>query len=309
MSQSLAPGIPPPPPGPPPSNRKVEEDKIRRCLFANCRSVSNFEKIATLGEGTYGTVYSARDKANGLVYAIKKLKIHDTNYGFPITSLREINLLKQISSKFPHPNIIKLHEVVVGARSESIFLVFEYCDLDLSHLVDTMYISKEYFGECEIKTIIFQLLNAINHLHENHIVHRDLKMSNLLLNKHGILKLADFGLSKVFEANTKKYTRGVVTLWYRSPEVLLEMEYDHLCDVWSVGCIFGELLHFGRPILPGKNELNQFDLMCALLGYPKKDDWPEFFGIKANVFQQLKKYQFYKENRIAEKFSGVSAAG
>lgn len=291
---------------------KEDEEMIRKSLFANCRSVSNFEKIATLGEGTYGTVYSARDKSTQEIFAIKKLKIHDNNYGFPITSLREINLLKQLSVKFSHPNIIRLHEVVVGARQESVFLVFEYCDLDLSNLVDTMYLSKEYFSECEVKCLLFQLLNAINYLHENHIVHRDLKMSNLLLNSNGILKLADFGLSKQFEANIRRYTKGVVTLWYRSPEILLEMDYDHYCDVWSVGCIFGELLHFGRPILPGKNELNQFDLMCALIGYPKKEDWPDFFDpkiLKKQVSDQLKKYQFYKDNRIAEKFEGVSPAG
>lgn len=81
------------------------------------------------------------------------------------------------------------------------------------------------------------------------------------------------------------------------------MDYDGQSDVWSIGCIFAELINYGRPILPGKNELNQFDLMCSLLGFPVKENWPEFFYMKKETFNQLKRYQFYKENRLQERFS------
>ena len=185
--------------------KKIEKEKIRKKLFANCRGVSDFEKIAVLGEGTYGwlkaklgTVYSARDNTTGEIVAIKKLKIHEPEQGFPLTSLREINILKQLKRISPHPNIVNLKEVVVGAKSESIFLVFEYCEMDLGHLVDMLSIDREFFSECDIKCIMLQILNSILHLHQNFIIHRDLKLSNILVDSKGIMKLADFGLSKAY---------------------------------------------------------------------------------------------------------------
>lgn len=246
--------------------KKSEKEKLRKKLFANCRSVIDFEKISTLGEGTYGTVYSARDNKSGEIVAIKKLKIHEMEQGFPVTSLREINILKQLRRISPHPNIVNLKEVVVGARSESIFLVFEYCEMDLGHLVDMLCMDKIFFSECEIKCITLQILNSILHLHQNYIMHRDLKLSNILVNSQGIMKLADFGLSKTYEEDNTKYTGGVVTLYYRAPEIVIGHPYDQKSDMWSIGCIFGELLNFGKPILPGKNEEHQFELICSLIG-------------------------------------------
>lgn len=113
-------------------------------------------------------------------------------------SFREINILRQVQRISPHPNIVNLKEVVVGAKSESIFLVFEYCEMDLGHLVDQLAMDKIFFSECEIKCIMLQILNSVLHLHRNFIIHRDLKLSNILVNYNGIMKLADFGLSKSF---------------------------------------------------------------------------------------------------------------
>lgn len=126
------------------------------------------------------------------------MKIHEREQGFPVTSLREINILSHLKKIVPHPNVVKLREVVVGAKSESIFLVFEYCDIDLGRLMDIMYGQNAFFSEGEIKCIIYQTLNAINFLHLNYVVHRDLKVSNLLFNADGVIKLCDFGLSRFY---------------------------------------------------------------------------------------------------------------
>jgi serine/threonine protein kinase len=119
-----------------------EEALRKQLLLGNARCVSDFEKLAEIGEGTYGTVYKARDKASGKVVALKKVRMHNANDGFPITSLREINILSQLKS---HPNIIKLEEVVVGYKKDSVFLSFEYCEVDLANLVD--FISRKRGGQ------------------------------------------------------------------------------------------------------------------------------------------------------------------
>ena len=126
----------------------------KKVFFGNCRSVSDFEKLHTLGEGTYGTVYCAKDKISNNIVALKKVKIHDPESGFPITSLREIKTLQMLSG---HPNIVKLIEVVVGYKSDSVFLCFEYCIMDLANLVDRMYIEKLSFNESEVKCITLQV--------------------------------------------------------------------------------------------------------------------------------------------------------
>lgn len=118
--------------------------------------------------------------------------------GFPQTSIREINILKHLKELTPHPNIVNLKEVVVGKKLESIFLVFEFCDMDLGNVVDIMKREKEYFSEAEIKSIMLQMLHGMHYLHRNFIIHRDLKISNLLMTKDGIVKLADFGLSRSY---------------------------------------------------------------------------------------------------------------
>ena len=139
--------------------------------------------------------------------------------GFPITSLREISLLK----KCKHINIVNILDVVVGNNRDGIFLVFEYCEHDLSSLLN---IFKIPFTESEIKCLIIQLLSGLDYLHNNYIIHRDIKLSNLLYNNQGILKIADFGLARYYSDPSVIMTSTVVTLWYRSPELLLgEINY------------------------------------------------------------------------------------
>jgi serine/threonine protein kinase len=149
-----------------------------------CRSVTRFEKLNLIGEGTYGTVYRARDRASGDIVALKKIRPMKggSGGGFPLTSIREVSLLQAVS----HPNIIRLREIAVGRKVDNIFLVFDYCAHDLASLVERL---SRPFAEAEVKQIMCQLLEATAYLHANFIVHRDLKLSNLLVDAQGRLKV------------------------------------------------------------------------------------------------------------------------
>lgn len=147
-----------------------------------CRSVEEFHCMNRVEEGTYGVVYRAKDKRTGETVALKRLKMEKEKEGFPITSLREISSLLKIK----HENIVTVREIVVGSNMDKIYLVMEFVEHDLKSLMETM---KKPFLLGEIKTLLLQLLRAVAHLHDNWILHRDLKTSNLLLSHKGILKV------------------------------------------------------------------------------------------------------------------------
>lgn len=234
------------------------------------RSVDVFEKLEQVGEGTYGQVYMARSRFDGEIVALKKIRMDNEKEGFPITAIREIKILKSLD----HKNVIKLKEIVTSKNKGSIYMVFEYMDHDLTGLADRPGIR---FTVPQIKCYMKQLLTGLTYCHLNNILHRDIKGSNLLIDNQGVLKLADFGLARpcVLE-NSKSLTNRVITLWYRPPELLLGTQtYGPAVDMWSAGCIFAELLH-GKPILPGKDEMEQLDLIFKLCGSPGVDDWPDF---------------------------------
>ena len=236
--------------------------------------VDKFEKLNRLGEGTYGIVYRARRKsASAEIVALKRIRMDQENEGFPVSSLREISLLRQLS----HPNVLKVLEVAVGSDPQDIFLVMEYCEQDMAHLID--HVSTKYkrsvFKPSEVKCLIHQLLQGVCYLHKQFVLHRDLKLSNLLLNSSGMLKIADFGLARAFGEPKEPLTPKVVTLWYRSPELLLgDSKYTTAVDMWSIGCIFGEFIK-STPLLPGKSERHQLELICDLLGTPTTSIWPD----------------------------------
>lgn len=234
-----------------------------------CRSVEEFQCINRIEEGTYGVVYRARDKRTNETVALKRLKMEKEKEGFPITSLREISTLL----KAQHQNIVTVREIVVGSNMDKIYIVMEFVEHDLKSLMETM---KQPFLLGEVKTLMMQLLRAVAHLHDNWILHRDLKTSNLLLSHKGILKVGDFGLAREYGSPLKAYTPIVVTLWYRSPELLLQAkQYSYPIDIWSVGCIFGELLTM-KPLFPGKSEIDQLNIIFKDLGTPNEKIWPGY---------------------------------
>ncbi|KAK1287750.1 Cyclin-dependent kinase C-1 [Acorus calamus] len=245
------------------------------------RSVDCFEKLEQIGEGTYGQVYMAREIRTGEIVALKKIRMDNEREGFPITAIREIKILK----KLQHENVIQLKEIVTSPGPEneqgksdgnkyrgSIYMVFEYMDHDLTGLSDRPGMR---FTVPQIKCYMRQLLTGLHYCHVNQVLHRDIKGSNLLIDNEGNLKLADFGLARSFSSDHNgNLTNRVITLWYRPPELLLgTTKYGPAVDMWSVGCIFAELLH-GKPILPGKNEQEQLNKIFELCGSPDEVNWP-----------------------------------
>lgn len=253
---------------------ELEKDTLPSYFPAiqGCRSVEEFQCLNRIEEGTYGVVYRAREKRTDKIVALKRLKMEKEKEGFPITSLREINTLL----KAQHPNVVTVKEIVVGCNMDKIFIVMDYVEHDMKSLMETMKQKKTAFTPGEVKCLMTQLLQAVNHLHDNWILHRDLKTSNLLFSHSGVLKVGDFGLAREYGSPLKHYTPVVVTLWYRAPELLLgAKEYSTSVDMWSVGCIFAEFLRM-EPLFPGKTEMDQLSRIFKALGTPTEADWPEY---------------------------------
>jgi cell division cycle 2-like protein len=236
---------------------------------------------------------------SGEIVALKKLKMEKEKEGFPITSLREINMLL----KAKHPNIVFVKELVVGSNMDRIYIVMDYVEHDLKALMETM---KQPFLEGEVKTLLLQLLRAVHHLHDNWILHRDLKTSNLLLSHKGILKVGDFGLAREYGSPLRPYTPVVVTLWYRAPELLLGCkDYSTPIDMWSVGCIYAEFLQH-KPLFMGKSEIDQLNQIFKELGTPSEEIWPGY-----NELPITKKVTFTKRpfNNLRKRFPYLPQSG
>jgi len=235
------------------------------------RDVKVFQKKCQVGQGTYGSVFMGADKVNGDIVALKRINTEQEENGFPITAIREVKILKALK----HTNIVKLREIVTSKEKDEIpknvFMVFEYLEYDLTGILETPEIR---FTQDHIKSWSQQLLSGVHYMHTNKIIHRDLKASNLLINKRGELKIADWGLARSWNEEMKRLTNRVITLWYRPPELLLgSIEYDTKIDMWSVGCIIAEM--FRRSgFLKGANEAVQLDLIFKNAGHPTQEAWP-----------------------------------
>lgn len=265
----------------------------KRNMLQGSRSVFEYERLGKINEGSYGIVYKARDKKTGEMVALKKLKMGNEKEGFPLYYLREINTLLA----FDHPSIVNVREVVVDDSFDgfdNIYLVMDYIEHDLKALMQA---KKQPFSQSEVKCLMLQLLEGIKYLHDNWVLHRDLKTANLLLNNKGELKICDFGMSRQYGSPLKPYTSLVVTLWYRAPELLLgAKEYSTAVDMWSVGCIMAELLT-NKPLFDGKTELEQLNKIFRTLGTPNDKIWPGYCklpGSKANYVHQPY-YQLHKK--------------
>ncbi|KNG85988.1 cell division control protein 2 [Aspergillus bombycis] len=248
--------------------------------------MENYQKIEKIGEGTYGVVYKARELTHpNRIVALKKIRLEAEDEGVPSTAIREISLLKEMSD----PNIVRLLNIV-HADGHKLYLVFEFLDLDLKKYMEALPVSEGGrgkalpdgsalsksmgLGDAMVKKFMAQLIEGIRYCHSHRILHRDLKPQNLLIDRDGNLKLADFGLARAFGVPLRTYTHEVVTLWYRSPEILLGgRQYSTGVDMWSCGAIFAEMCT-RKPLFPGDSEIDEIFKIFRLLGTPDEIAWP-----------------------------------
>ena len=265
--------------------KEKEKEKEKKAKLFNQR----FRKVEFLGGGSYGNVYKVelKDKP-GEYYALKKFK-ENRNEGFNPSAIREISILKELN----HENIEKIIDTFYGVNC--LYVLFEYLEGVLSKLI------KCNLKEADIKGIMLQILSGVAEIHNNGILHRDLAPSNILLNKKGEVKIADFGLSRFIASPDKPMSNGVVTKYYRAPEIFFESSYYSFgIDIWSVGCIFGEML-LGEVMFRGNVEIDILTKIFTLLGVPNENNWPDS--------KQLKGYRLFKGGpayTIQKKFSKFS---
>ncbi|GLT83835.1 hypothetical protein SLE2022_021040 [Rubroshorea leprosula] len=249
------------------------------------RRANTFEKLDKIGQGTYSNVYKARDRLTGKIVALKKVRFDNLEPESIKFMAREILVLRRLD----HPNVVKLEGLVTSRMSSSLYLIFEYMEHDLAGLAACQGIK---ISEPQVKCYMKQLLSGLEHCHNRGVLHRDIKGSNLLISNEGILKIADFGLATFFNPDHKQpLTSRVVTLWYRPPELLLGATYYGVgVDLWSAGCILAELLA-GKPIMPGRTEVEQLHKIFKLCGSPSEEYWKKSKLPNATLFKPQQPYK------------------
>ena len=290
-----------PPPPLPPTTHKVK--KIMKRLKERPQLSEDFKKSdsiyyrkpgneSVVGSGTYGKVFKAVHVYTKNLVALKKIRMEGERDGFPVTAVREIKLLQSLK----HHNIVKLQEVMV--EKNDCFMVFEYLSHDLTGLLNHPSFKLEPSHK---KHLAKQLFEGLDYLHRRGVLHRDIKAANILVSSDGQLKLADFGLARFYAKRRQlDYTNRVITIWYRSPELLLgETQYGPAVDIWSAACVMVEI--FTRhAIFPGDGgEINQLEKIYAILGTPNKVDWP---GLVDMAWFELLRPSARRPNIFAEKY-------
>eukprot|EP01121_Diplochlamys_sp_Union-15-3_P015179 TRINITY_DN495_c0_g2_i1.p1 TRINITY_DN495_c0_g2~~TRINITY_DN495_c0_g2_i1.p1 ORF type:complete len:278 (-),score=22.71 TRINITY_DN495_c0_g2_i1:3-836(-) len=238
------------------TNDEIDRNILRR-----------YEIVQRIGKGAYGIVWKCLNKKTQDIVALKKIFDAFQNATDAQRTFREIMFLQELSD---HDNIIKLYDVYKAENDKDIYLVFAFMETDL-HAV----IRANILEDVHKRYIIYQLLKAIKYMHTGNVLHRDLKPSNILLNSECHVKVADFGLARSIEISGPAppvLTDYVATRWYRAPEILLgSPKYTKGVDMWSIGCILGELLG-GKPMFPGTSTMNQLDRIIEVVGPPTSED-------------------------------------
>ncbi|CAF3301368.1 unnamed protein product [Rotaria socialis] len=235
--------------------------------------MEKYKIVKQLGDGTYGSVLlgQVKDSPQEKV-AIKRMKKKYYSWQ-ECMDLREVKALQKIRN----PNIIKLKEVI--REDNNLYMVFEYMNENLYELMKKR---DRLFPETNVRNVIFQLLQGLAYMHKLGFFHRDLKPENILCKGVELIKIADFGLARELRSRPP-YTDYVSTRWYRAPEVLLRStSYTSPIDIWAVGCIAAELYTL-RPLFPGSSEIDQMFKICAVMGTPNRDEWPEGYMLAAKL--------------------------
>ncbi|CAM0874917.1 unnamed protein product [Alopecurus aequalis] len=256
------------------------------------RRADSYERLSKIGQGTYSSVYKALDLKTGKIVALKMVRFVNTDPESVRFMAREICILRKLN----HPNVIKLEGIVASPVSESLCLVFDYMEHDLVGLAATPDLK---FTESQVKCLLQQILSGLAHCHSNGVLHRDMKGSNILMDSNGVLKIADFGLATFYDPESlQPMTSRVATLWYRPPELLLgATRYSAAVDMWSTGCILAELLT-GKPIMPGRTEVEQIHKIFKLCGSPSDEYWQKLEVPPTGMFKPRRQYK----RCIAENF-------
>jgi CTD kinase subunit alpha len=286
---------------PPPTTRKVK--KLMKRLKPRPQLEPDFKASdsvyyrkpgneSVVGSGTYGKVFKGIHVYTKKLVALKKIRMEGERDGFPITAVREIKLLQSLKNH----NIVNLQEVMV--EKNDCFMVFEYLSHDLTGLLNHPTFKLE---PAHKKHLAKQLFEGLDYLHRRGVLHRDIKAANILVSDKGLLKIADFGLARFYAKRRQlDYTNRVITIWYRSPELLLgETQYGPAVDIWSAACVLVEI--FTRhAIFPGDGgEISQLEKIYAVLGTPNKADWP---GLVDMAWFELLRPTARRPNVFAEKY-------
>ncbi|ETN38261.1 uncharacterized protein HMPREF1541_06292 [Cyphellophora europaea CBS 101466] len=281
------------------SNKSQDKKPSGNTYVAKVRIGHKYDIVGFISSGTYGRVYKARERnpkgdtssptTNGPkeLYAIKKFKPEKEGDNIQYTGLsqsaiREMALCTELS----HPNVVHLAEIIL--EDKCVFMVFEYCEHDLLQIIHHhTQPTRRPIPASMIKSILFQLLNGLFYLHQNWVIHRDLKPANIMVTSSGHVRIGDLGLARLFHKPLSSLYSGdkvVVTIWYRSPDLLLgARHYTPAIDMWAVGCIFAELLSL-RPIFKGEEtkmdskktvpfQRNQMSKIIEILGMPRREHW------------------------------------
>ncbi|KAI1342016.1 Pkinase-domain-containing protein [Xylariaceae sp. FL0016] len=247
---------------------------------------------SVIGSGTYGKVFKGKHVYTGKLVALKRIRMEGEKDGFPVTAVREVKLLQSLK----HTNIVQLQEVMV--EKNDCYMVFEYLSHDLTGLLNH---PSYKLDPAQKKHLAKQLFEGLDYLHKRGVLHRDIKAANILVSSDGILKLADFGLARFYaKRHEVDYTNRVVTVWYRSPELLLgETRYGAAVDIWSAACVMVEI--FTRhAIFPGDGgEISQLEKIHQILGTPNRTDWP---GLIDMPWFELLRPGYRKPNVFEEKY-------
>ncbi|KAF8698216.1 hypothetical protein HU200_035736 [Digitaria exilis] len=271
---------------------------IQYNIFGNVFEVTAKYKppILPIGKGAYGIVCSALNSETAEQVAIKKIANAFDNKIDAKRTLREIKLLRHMD----HENIVAIRDIIPPPQREAfndVYIAYELMDTDLHQIIR----SNQALSEEHCQYFLYQILRGLKYIHSANVLHRDLKPSNLLLNANCDLKICDFGLART-TSETDFMTEYVVTRWYRAPELLLNSsEYTAAIDVWSVGCIFMELMD-RKPLFPGRDHVHQLRLLMELIGTPNESDL-DF--VNENARRYIRQLPRHARQSLPEKFPHV----
>ena len=230
------------------------------------QNLSQYTKQQKLGEGTYDEVFDAVHNTTKERVTLKQIRVRDQEEdGIPSATVREIAICKEAD----HINIVKMVDVV--AQVDRITLVFEKMDMDLAS-----YLRRARLDPGLMRSYAFQLLCGVAYLHSIRVIHRGINPSDIMLNRNGLLKLANLGSARAYSVPIPAMTPHLKNLWYCAPELLLGTEvYGLETDMWSVGCVLAEMVR-RTPIFRGDSEIDQLMHIFEVMGTPSDSEWPEW---------------------------------